>query len=208
MEVISPDEEDRIGSKHSLSTWARIYLHGIIAFVAIAVVAYVVMLLAPVFDFTGNPSLAIGLSIAAILVGPPLVGSFILFGLFPLMGTKAAWRGWLAWDDRLLAEVSTAKEKARVVIIKWPSEHVRTIGVLTSTFTSNESGKLLAAVYVPTAPQTKLGYIRIIEHDEVEFTDWTLKQWQLYQFTFGAASPDRVEELPGEGVNHEQPTSI
>ncbi|MBB3210494.1 hypothetical protein FHS27_006341 [Rhodopirellula rubra] len=95
MEVISPDEEDRIGSKHSLSTWARIYLHGIIAFVAIAVVANVVMLLAPVFDFTGNPSLAIGLSIAAILVGPPLVGSFILFGLFPLMGTKAAWRGWL-----------------------------------------------------------------------------------------------------------------
>ncbi len=204
MEAISSNEDDRIESKHSLNTWTRVYLHGFIAFVVIAVIAYAVMLLVPVFDFTGSVPVAIALSMVAILVGPPLVGSLILFGLFPLLGTKEAWRGWLAWDDRLLAEVSTAKEKARVVIINWPSNHVRTIGVLTSTIASSESGKQLAAVYVPTAPQTKLGYIRIVEFDDVEFTDWTLEQWQLYQFTFGAASPGRVHDLTGAALNHEQ----
>jgi hypothetical protein len=117
-------------SEHSLSTWTRVYLHGLIAFVLIYAVAYVVTLLVPVFDFTGNRPLAITLSLVAILVGPPLIGSLILFGLFPLLGKKEAWRGLLAWDDRLLAEVSDAKENARVVIINWPSKEVRTMGVL------------------------------------------------------------------------------
>jgi uncharacterized membrane protein len=181
-----------VGSKHSLNMWTRICLHGLIAFAVICAVAYVVTLLAPIFDFTGNRALAIILSIVAILVGPPLLGSIILFGVFPLLGKNEAWRGLLAWDDRILAEVSGAKEKARVVIINWPSKEVRTMGVLTATFASEESGRQLAAVYVPTAPQTKLGYIRIVELDDVEFTDWTLKQWQLYQFTFGSVSPDEI----------------
>lgn len=183
-----------IDGEHSLGTWTRVYLHGVIAFVVIYAIAYVVTLLVPVFDFTGNRPLAITISILAILVGPPLVGSLILFGLFPLLGKKKGWRGLLAWDDRLLAEVSDAKEKAQIVIINWPSDDVRTMGVLTATFASDEPGRQLAAVYVPTAPQTRLGYIRIVSLDAIEFTDWTLKQWQLYQFTFGSVSPDRMRE--------------
>jgi hypothetical protein len=136
--------------------------------------------------------LAITLSILAILLGPPLIGSLILFGLFPMLGKKEGWRGLLGWDDRLLSEVSDAKQNARVVMINWPSKEVRTMGVLTATFASEEPDKQLAAVYVPTAPQTRLGYIRIVSLNDVEFTDWTLKQWQLYQFTFGSVSPDRM----------------
>lgn len=192
MENESLEESVRSASKHSLNTWTRVYLHGLIAFILIYVVAYLVALLLPVFDFTGNRGVAIAAAITAILLGPPLVGSIILFGLFPLLGKKEAWRGLLAWDDRLISEVSDAKEKTRVVIVSWPSAEVRTMGVLTSTFQSEESGKLLAAVYLPTAPQTKFGYIRIVELDRVEFTDWTLKQWQLYQFTFGVVSPEQV----------------
>lgn len=194
MDNDSSVESYGVGGKHSLNTWTRVFVHGLIAFIVICAVAYVVTLLAPIFDFTGNRPVAIILSIVAILVGPPLLGSIILFGLFPLLGKKEAWRGLLAWDDRLLAEVSGAKEKAQVVIVPWPSKEVRTMGVLTATFASEESGKQLAAVYVPTAPQTKLGYIRIVKLDDVEFTDWTLKQWQLYQFTFGSVSPDRIRE--------------
>ena len=179
---------------HSLNTWTRVYLHGLIAFVAIYAIAYVVTLLVPVFDFTGNRVVAITLSILAILLGPPLIGSLILFGLFPMLGKREGWRGLLAWDDRLLSEVSDAKQNARVVIINWPSKEVRTMGVLTATFASEDSCNQLAAVYVPTAPQTRLGYIRVVGLDDVEFTDWTLKQWQLYQFTFGSFSPDRIRE--------------
>jgi hypothetical protein len=194
----SPDENHRIESQHLLSTWTRIYLHGLIAFVLIFAVAYVVTRLLPFFEFADNPVLAMALSIIAIVVGPPLLGSLTLYGLFPLLGKKQGWRGLLGWDDRLIAEVSDAKEKVRVVIIRWPSDNVRTMGILTSTFLSKKSGKQLAAVYIPTAPQTKLGYIRIVEVDDVEYTDWTLQQWQLYQFTFGSVSPDRVLEVAGE----------
>jgi uncharacterized membrane protein len=180
---------------HLLGKWTRIYLHGVIAFVAIGAIGYVASLLLPVFDFTGNRLLAIALATTVIIVGPPVVGSIILYGLFPWLGKRDSMRGLLAWDDRLLSEVTSAKEKARIVIINWPTDNVRTMGVLTSTFASQNSEKQLAAVYVPTAPQTKFGYIRIVELDDVEFTDWTFKQWQLYQFTFGSVSPDRLDEV-------------
>jgi hypothetical protein len=183
---------------HALGKWTRVYLHGVIAFVAIGAIGYVASLLLPLFGFADNRVLAIALLVIAIVVGPPLLGSLILYGLFPLLGKKQGWRGLLGWDDRLITEVSDAKEKVRVVIIRWPGDNVRTMGILTSTFLSKKSGKQLAAVYVPTAPQTKLGYIRIVEVDDVEYTDWTLQQWQLYQFTFGSVSPDRVLEVVGE----------
>ena len=84
------------------------------------------------------------------------------------------------------------------MLINWPSETVRTMGVLTTTFSSENSDQELAAVYVPTAPQTRLGYIRVVPLDSVEFTDWTLKQWQLYQFTFASYSPESLRGNPKE----------
>ena len=72
------------------------------------------------------------------------------------------------------------------------------MGILTSTFQSQNSEKQLAAVYVSTAPQTKFGYIRVVELADVEFTDWTFRQWQLYQFTFGAASPEQLRDTSSD----------
>ena len=110
-----------------------------------------------------------------------------------MLGKKEGLRGLEVWDDRLLSEVSRAKQRTRIVILNWPSNEVRTMGVMTATFKSNGSGREMAAVYVPTAPQTKLGYIRIVAVEDVEFTDWTLKQWQLYQLTFGSVNPGSLD---------------
>jgi len=178
------------GEKLYLGIWARIYLHGILAFVALYAVAYVVTSLAPLFTFTDSPLLAFALAVLVIVLVPPLVGSLILYGLFPLIGMKEGWRGVIGWDKRLFSQVSSAHQKTRIVIINWPSKEVRTMGVLTSTFTTNESPAELAAVYVPTAPSTRYGYIRVIALNEVEFTDLTFKEWQLYQLTFGSVSPE------------------
>ena len=187
--------ENRNGSKHSLGTWTRVYLHGAIACAAIAAIAYLFTRLSPVFDFTGNRVVTIATTILAILLGPPLIGSFILFILFPMLGKKEAWRGWLAWDNDLFNEVARAEEKARVVIIPWPSDKVRTMGVLTSTFASEDSGKQMAAVYVHSAPFNRLGYIRIVAVDDVDPIDWTLDQWQLFQLTYGSSIPDRLTDV-------------
>ena len=48
-------------SRHSPGTLTRIYLHGLIACLAFAAIAYLVSQLSPVFDFTGNPALAVGI---------------------------------------------------------------------------------------------------------------------------------------------------
>ena len=197
MEPTTSNTEASNVESHYLGTWTRIYLHGILAFVVLYIVAYVVTHLVPIFDVFGSQPAAIMLSILAILLVPPLVGSLILYGLFPLIGMKDGWRGVIGWDERLFSRVSSAREKVRIVIINWPSREVRTMGVLTSTFTAKDPGKRLAAVYVPTAPQTRLGYVRVVPLDDVEATDLTLKEWQLYQLTFGSASPECL------GVIHE-----
>ena len=95
-------------------------------------------------------------------------------------------------------QLSRARKQAQIVIIDWPSKEIRTMGVLTATFNSQDSDRKLAAVYVPTAPQTRLGYIRIVALDSVEHTDWTLKQWQLYQFTFASFSPEQFRSDEAE----------
>lgn len=178
--------------EYQLATWMRVYLHGVLAFVVLYAVVYLVTRLAsPIFDLTGSLPVAIALSILGILLVPPLVGSLILYGLFPMIGMKEGLQGVIGWDQRLFARVSSARKQVQIVIINWPSKEVRTMGLLTSTFTADDSGQQLAAVYVPTAPQTRYGYIRVVSLEEVEFTDLTLKEWQLYQLTFGAGIPDR-----------------
>lgn len=183
---------DGDGRSHSLGTWTRIYVHGCIVFLVVSAVAYLVTRLVPIFESVGSPGLAVTLSILAILVAPPVAGSILLFGILPLLGKKEAWRGLTMWDDRLLSELSLAKQRTQIVILNWPSKEVRTMGVLTTRFPSDGSTRQMAAVYVPTAPPAKFGYIHIIPVEDLEFTDWTLKQWQLYQFTFGSVHPESL----------------
>ncbi len=181
-------DEDGEHIRRPLATWVRIYLHGIIASALLALLMFLVLRISETLDFIDDPVLAAGITLAILAVFPPVVGCFLLFVVFPMLNKHQALRGILAWDDRLLNEVSQAKEKAEIVIINWPSEDTRTMGVMTSRFIDG-SGEPVAAVYVPTAPQTRLGYIRIVAIKDVEFTNWTLRQWQVYQLTFGALSP-------------------
>ena len=186
--------EQDVDDGHLLNTWVRVYLHGLIVLVVVCVLAYIGTLLVPLFEVVGDQRVAIVLSFLTVLFGPPLIGSLVLFGVFPLVGRKKSWRGLLGWDDRLISELSTAKSNAQIVILNWPSGEVRTMGVLTSEFSDPATGRRRGAVYVPTAPQTRLGYLRIVDLSDVEFTDWTFREWQLYQVSFGTVSPARFRE--------------
>lgn len=174
-----------------LGTGTRIYFHGILGLVVIFAFAYVFRLLVPFFDFVGSPPLAAILTILVLVAAPPIIGSLILFGVYPLLGRKAAWRGLDRWDERLMTEVSDAKQRAQVVLVNWPSEEVRSIGLLTATFKSPDGGELMATVYVPSSPPTKIGYLHVVPLASVEETDWTFREWQLFQLSFGVMTPDR-----------------
>jgi hypothetical protein len=189
---LQTSEEDRFSETdgpHLLNTWSRIYLHGCLALIVVFAIAYFVQLLVPFYDFTGSRGLSVLFSILTIVLAPPLIGSLILLGLLPMLGKHEGLRGLDVWDDRVISEITRAKKKTQIVIINWPNKEVRTMGVLTGTFAAMSSDQQLASVYVPTAPQTRYGYIRVVPLEEVEITDWTLKQWQLCQLTFGSAHP-------------------
>ncbi len=181
-------------SSHALQIWVRIYLHGLLAFIVLCAMAYVVNLLVPFFDFFDNRGVAVAISIFMILAAPPFVGSVVIFGLLPFLGKKEAWRGVTVWDDRLISEVTEARGRAQIVIVDWPDSNVRTMGVLTSSLEAENPAEQLATVYIPTAPQTRYGYVHVIPLKNLEMTDWTLKQWQLYQLSFGSIHPDQLHE--------------
>jgi len=50
----------------------------------------------------------------------------------------------------------------RVVLIDFPSEHMKTVGFVTTTFTDTKTKQALAAVYVPTTPNPTSGYLEIV----------------------------------------------
>jgi uncharacterized membrane protein len=82
-------------------------------------------------------------------------------------------------------------EQQRVVMINFPSDNMKTIGLLTRTMTDSDSGRKLAIVYVPTTPNPTSGYIEIVPMEHVVSTDWTLDEAMNFIITAGAVAPAR-----------------
>jgi uncharacterized membrane protein len=82
-------------------------------------------------------------------------------------------------------------EQQRVVMINFPSDTMKTIGLLTRTMTDSDSGRKLAIVYVPTTPNPTSGYIEIVPMEHVVSTDWTLDEAMNFIITAGAVAPAR-----------------
>ncbi len=80
----------------------------------------------------------------------------------------------------------------RVVLISFPTPEMKTVGFVTKILRDSDSGRELAAVYVPTAPNPTSGYIEIVPLDQVVQTDWTLEEAMSFVMTGGANAPDTV----------------
>lgn len=94
---------------------------------------------------------------------------------------------------RLLDVATIAPEgERRVVLIDFPSRHMKAVGVITRRMRDSVTGEELATVYVPTAPNPTSGYIEVLPLRDVILTDWTFDQAMAFVVTFGTASPDTV----------------
>jgi uncharacterized membrane protein len=80
----------------------------------------------------------------------------------------------------------------RVVLISFPTPEMKAVGLVTKILRDEESGRELAAVYVPTSPNPTSGYIEIVPIEELVQTDWTLEQAMSFVMTGGANAPDHV----------------
>ena len=135
------------------------------------------------------------LTIAVILLLPLLVGWIARTLMRPLFLGRRELRALLAFESRLVTELAPDEKAAvRVVLVDWPRADMRTIGVLTSVFPDPETGAELAAVFLPKGTDVRKGDIRIVPHEKVHFTDWTLREYLTFQWSFGAAVPHSGED--------------
>jgi len=80
----------------------------------------------------------------------------------------------------------------RVVLINFPSEHMKTVGFVTTTFQDSETGQELAAVYVPTTPNPTSGYLEIVPVGDLVSTQWNFEEAMTFIISGGAVAPDTI----------------
>jgi len=80
----------------------------------------------------------------------------------------------------------------RVVLICFPSSEMKAIGFITKIMRDTETGKELAAVYVPTSPNPTSGYIEIVPLEDVVMTDWSTEEAMTFVVTGGTNAPENL----------------
>ena len=76
----------------------------------------------------------------------------------------------------------------RVVLIEFPNENMKAVGFVTRTLTDEDTGELIAAVYVPTTPNPTSGYLELVPLDRVTSTDWNMDEAMSFIISGGAVS--------------------
>lgn len=128
--------------------------------------------------------------------------------------------GWLArrvlgrrlldWIERLIARIPLAStlyasvrklldllqtkpgSTQRVVLIDFPHDQMKSVGLVTRVMREQGSGRELAAVYVPTTPNPTSGYLEIVPVEKLTPTDWTVDQAMSFIISGGASAPDTI----------------
>jgi uncharacterized membrane protein len=80
----------------------------------------------------------------------------------------------------------------RVVLIDFPSPEMKTVGFVTRTLEDQDTGRKLAAVYVPTTPNPTSGYLEIVPIDKVISTNWTFEEAMSFIISGGAVAPEKM----------------
>lgn len=77
----------------------------------------------------------------------------------------------------------------RVVLINFPAREMKTIGFVTRVMKDRATGRDLAAVYEPTAPNPTSGYIEIVPVDDLTPTEWSVDEAMRFIMTGGTNAP-------------------
>ncbi len=80
----------------------------------------------------------------------------------------------------------------RVVLIEFPSQHMKTVGFVTRVLKDEHTGQELAAVYVPTTPNPTSGYLEIVPVENLISTDWTMEEAMTFIISGGAIAPEKI----------------
>jgi uncharacterized membrane protein len=122
--------------------------------------------------------------------GQRLIG-YMEAGLDRVPLVKSVYGGVRKLISALGTDAGGGKQTQRVVLISFPSEEMKTVGLVTRTMAEAGTGRILAIVYVPTTPNPTSGYLEIVPIEQVIPTDWTLDEAMNFIITAGAVAPSR-----------------
>lgn len=85
----------------------------------------------------------------------------------------------------------------KAVLIDFPHQDMRAVGIVTAIFHASDTGEELAAVYVPTTPNPTSGYVEIVPTRRLVWLDWTVNDAMSFIVSGGAMTPKGVRMTPG-----------
>ncbi|WP_083656121.1 DUF502 domain-containing protein [Mongoliimonas terrestris] len=140
-----------------------------------------------------------GVALVLVLIGLYLLGAMTkvvigrrLIALFDRTMARVPFVRSLYGSVRRMLEAFQAptSDVQRVALIRFPTPEMRTLGFVTRTFeTDDGSGRRLAAVYVPTAPNPTSGYVEIVPVDDLIMLDWSTDDALQFVVSAGASAP-------------------
>lgn len=143
---------------------------------------------------------------------PVMAILIVLIGLYILgfIATLVVGRQMLDWLDMMMQRIPLVQSiygavkklmnalqtkpdgVQRVVLIEFPTSEMKTVGLVTCTFNDTDTGRPLAAVYVPTTPNPTSGYLEIVPQEKLTSTDWTVDEAMTFIMSGGVVAPDRI----------------
>ena len=136
----------------------------------------------------------------------------VLIYIVGIIASNVVGRRVIRWGEALLGRVPVARHVytgirqilesfstpgktgfMQVVLIEFPRRGTRTIGFITNE-ESNESGKKLINVFVPTSPNPTSGFLQIVEEQEIIRTSISVDDALKMVVSGGRMSPKEVQE--------------
>lgn len=81
---------------------------------------------------------------------------------------------------------------ARVVLIDFPHQGAKAIGLVMRTMNDPNTGEEVAAVYVPTAPNPTSGYLQLVPVSKLVPSEMTMDQAMTMIVSGGAVTPEHI----------------
>ncbi len=145
-----------------------------------------------------QPALAVVITLIALyllgLVTTRVIGRRLVNGFDSLMVRIPMVQNIYGATKKLVASLSAKPGRLeRVVLINFPNQDMKTVGFITRVMIDKETGRQIAAVYVPTTPNPTSGYMEIVPVERLTTTDWTVEDAMTFIMSGGAVGPDRID---------------
>ena len=135
------------------------------------------------------------MALAILILGPwALSRTTELFLAGRLFQRQRGLRAYQQMERRLTTELKADRYHGyQVALVNWPNPDTRTLGLIVADFSEPDTGRELAAVYLPGTPDPTKGSMRVVATEDVTLTDWDLSDLTRFHITFGSASPDLAD---------------